>query len=464
MINKLSKKFRTKRKVFNNFSIFMNPHSYIFLYKDFDFYKSYKICNCICIDGIGLFFLLKIRNFFKKKKLPLRRFTGYDYFTNFLYNSINKKILLIGSLKTIKKLKKIISIENSSLEVITCGLPLVKNKFLKKDINKIIKTINAHKYIDECFVGIGAPKQEKLCKIIIEELSFRKKNIVAHFSGVGAVFDYMLKKRTMLFFSFRKIGLEWLFRLYLKPKKIWRRVIISLPKFFYLGIFNFYPNYYQLKLVSQFNKIVNSEKNFILSAFNLAFFAYLYKKKINVNKKSFYIWADGVFGSIFYKLKKIPGRKLIDNLIINSSIKIIHVIGTLSQNSHLYLIKKFKKQIKHNDLPYGSIKSIINKLPKINKKELVFITLPSPKQEIVANYLTKKNSNYKIICIGGGLGIASNDEKPCPSIIEKLNLEFVWRLKYQTRRRIARLVYTSYIAIIAFTNNFISRVDIREQK
>ena len=63
--------------------------------------------------------------------------------------------------------------------------------------------------------------------------------------------------------------------------------------------------------------------------------------------------------------------------------------------------------------------------------------MPTPKQEELAYSLAEKNSNFKIICIGGSIAIASGEEKPVPKIIQ--NYEFLWRLKNDFFRRIIRL-------------------------
>ena len=78
----------------------------------------------------------------------------------------------------------------------------------------------------------------------------------------------------------------------------------------------------------------------------------------------------------------------------------------------------------------------------IKKNQLVFITLPTPKQEIFANFLASKNKNFKIICIGGSIAIASGEEQEVPKIISYF--EFLWRLRYETSRRIRRLLSTFY--------------------
>ena len=193
----------------------------------------------------------------------------------------------------------------------------------------------------------------------------------------------------------------------------------------------------KLKII-QTSKNLFLNKNFILSALNLAFLGNYVKGKIKI-KNNLICWPDGYFSKTLDKtLYKIPGRVLIDSLNIPGNIKEILVMGNLSTKSENYLKKKFKKKITHINLAYGSIKKIIRNVKIIIKKnQLILITLPTPKQEILAQYIARKNKNYKIICIGGSIAIASGEEIPVPVFINYL--EFLWRLRYETFRR---LVYS----------------------
>jgi UDP-N-acetyl-D-mannosaminuronic acid transferase (WecB/TagA/CpsF family) len=49
-------------------------------------------------------------------------------------------------------------------------------------------------------------------------------------------------------------------------------------------------------------------------------------------------------------------------------------------------------------------------------------------------------NHYKIICIGGSVAIFSGEEKEVPKLLN--NLEFIWRLQYETLRRLKRLLAT----------------------
>jgi glycosyltransferase involved in cell wall biosynthesis len=196
----------------------------------------------------------------------------------------------------------------------------------------------------------------------------------------------------------------------------------------------------ELKII-QTSKNLFLNRNFILSALNLAFLGNYVKGKIKITN-NLICWPDGYFSKTVDKtLYKIPGRDLIDSLNIPGNIKEILVLGNLSVQSENYLKKKFKKKISHINLAYGSMKKITKNVKMIIKKnQLILITLPTPKQEILAQYIVMKNKNYKIICIGGSIAIASGEEIPVPAFINYF--EFLWRLKYETFRRTVRLFDT----------------------
>ena len=85
----------------------------------------------------------------------------------------------------------------------------------------------------------------------------------------------------------------------------------------------------------------------------------------------------------------------------------------------------------------------------VRDDEIILLTLPTPKQEQIALLLKKKNKTYKIICLGGAIRMLCGDEPPAPNIIYKLNLEFLWRLRYETKRRVKRLIESFYFFLKA---------------
>ena len=448
---------KKKQKIF-----FMNPHSYKNLFIDRLYFDAMKNCTAIFIDGIGIHLLLRLKFFFLNKKFSYKKITGFDYFKHIIENSYNKNILLIGKKDNLFKLKNNIIITNPTLKVYVLEAPMVKNNFEKKHLNIIFKRFNKSTKINYCFVGTGSPKQEKLINLIDEEL-MKKGNIkIDNIAGVGAVFDYYSKNLNFLFYFSRYLNFEWLYRLFVNFR-LWNRTFISLPIYLVLTLLSVKPKYFYLRVTNQVSKVISQEKKVIFSALNLASYSLIFKNKIQINKY-FYFWVDGIFANKFTKkFKKYPGRQLISNLLIDSGIKKIHIVGSLSDKARIFLLDKYKKEIKHSDLPFGSIKKILRNVPKIKGNELTLITLPTPQQEIIAQYISKKNKYFKIICIGGGLNIASKDETPCPKFLDNMGMEFFWRLRYQTRRRIIRLNLTFLLTIQSFFSLFHKRIIIHEK-
>jgi len=195
----------------------------------------------------------------------------------------------------------------------------------------------------------------------------------------------------------------------------------------------------KIDLISNFKKF-DLNSNFIFSALNLAFIGYFLIGIIVPNKKTF-LWCDGLFGRIYSKSTKITGSKFI-TFFFKYKFKEIVIMGNSTKKQINFLRKNFKTKVRLINLPFIDDKNVKKFTTKVGKKSLILITLPTPKQELLAMEISKKNKNFKIICIGGGLSIAAGDTKVCPKIIQNLGLEFIWRLNTDTYRRIKRLLYT----------------------
>jgi N-acetylglucosaminyldiphosphoundecaprenol N-acetyl-beta-D-mannosaminyltransferase len=79
---------------------------------------------------------------------------------------------------------------------------------------------------DFFWVGIGMPKQEKFMADYISILTEAKI-----FIGVGAAFDFFTGRVRQAPRWMMRIGLEWLFRLFQEPTRLWRRYLIYNPLF-----------------------------------------------------------------------------------------------------------------------------------------------------------------------------------------------------------------------------------------
>jgi hypothetical protein len=200
---------------------------------------------------------------------------------------------------------------------------------------------------------------------------------------------------------------------------------------------------------------LNYQKNFILSGLNLAFLGFLVKKDLPINS-SMILWPDGFFSRSLFKknIKKVPGRDIVKNLIIDKSIiKKIIIIGNAEKEIADYLEKKFQLKVVSIKLPIGNVDTFYKFLPKFKNDELIFLTLPTPKQEQLADYISRFNKFYKVICIGGALNMVIGKEKPIPNSLNNFFFaEAVWRLQYETKRRLFRLFQTLFYYFIGIIN------------
>jgi UDP-N-acetyl-D-mannosaminuronic acid transferase (WecB/TagA/CpsF family) len=203
-------------------------------------------------------------------------------------------------------------------------------------------------------------------------------------------------------------------------------------------------NIIRLNYIDNIDSVFKKEE-FILSALNLSFLCFFFNKTIT-NHRKFIMWPDGIYGKFLTKSKKIPGSKLIQNLCLPSSIKNIIVIGSLNTKEKFFLKKKFNIKIQHRNLPIGKVEDLKKRIfINSSKDDLILITLPTPMQEEIAKYILNKFKIKKIICIGGGLAIASGSTADVPKFLSKLGMEFLWRLRTDKLRRLKRLFYTFFV-------------------
>ena len=77
------------------------------------------------------------------------------------------------------------------------------------------------------FVGIGCPRQELW-------ISTHQDRIPAVMLGVGAAFNFHSGRVKQAPMWLQQIGLEWLFRLVMEPRRLWKRYLKQNPRFVFL--------------------------------------------------------------------------------------------------------------------------------------------------------------------------------------------------------------------------------------
>ena len=82
---------------------------------------------------------------------------------------------------------------------------------------------------DILWVGLGCPKQE--CWIAEHQHQLNVPVLL----GVGQAFDILAGAKAWAPAWMRSNGLEWLFRLFQEPRRLWKRYLVYSPQFVYLA-------------------------------------------------------------------------------------------------------------------------------------------------------------------------------------------------------------------------------------
>lgn len=202
----------------------LNPHSFILAKNDFVFQKALLSSDYLLPDGIGIVWASK---FLANKKL--RKIAGFDLHLQFL-NQIESngggKVFYLGASKnTLSLIKNRLKKEFPNIEAEVFS-PSYNEEFSSEENQEMIAAINQFQP-DILFVGMTAPKQEKW---VYKHKSQLKAKVVC---SIGAVFDFYAGtvKRPSQFWI--DLGLEWFPRFMKEPKRLWRRNLISTPKFIF---------------------------------------------------------------------------------------------------------------------------------------------------------------------------------------------------------------------------------------
>ena len=204
----------------------INAHSYNVAQKDALFAEALMKGDYLIPDGASI---VKACSLLKMTPRPKERIAGWDLF-EFEMNKLNAregggKVMFMGSSEAVlAKIKEKVALVYPKLETLTYSPPY-KPEFTEEDNKAIIDAVNQADP-DLLWIGMTAPKQEKWIWSHWNEL-----NIKCHTGTVGAVFDFFAGTARRAPVFWQKCGLEWLYRLIINPKRMWRRYVIGNPLF-----------------------------------------------------------------------------------------------------------------------------------------------------------------------------------------------------------------------------------------
>jgi len=207
-----------------------NVYSLVLMQKDEDFRRVNNSSSLVVADGMPLVWVSKLYG----HSIP-ERVSGFDIFYGLCKVASKKqyKFFFLGS--TIEVLNKMcLNLRKCfpNLRIVGTYSPPFKKEFSEEENSKMIEEINKTQP-DILWVGMTAPKQEKWIWKHKDELE------VPVSIGIGAVFNFIAETVKRAPRWMQRCGLEWLFRLYQEPRRLWKRYLIGNTIFLWLVLKEF---------------------------------------------------------------------------------------------------------------------------------------------------------------------------------------------------------------------------------
>jgi N-acetylglucosaminyldiphosphoundecaprenol N-acetyl-beta-D-mannosaminyltransferase len=174
-------------------------------------------------DGMPIVWLGRLQG----HDLP-RRVYGPELFEQFLRETQHcgyRHFFYGGSQPTLDALEKSLKASFSRIQIAGCYSPPFRTLTAEEESDAIEMITRASP--DVLWVGLGCPKQELwMC-----EQSMRLR--VPVMVGVGQAFNIYAGQLRQAPRWMRESGLEWLFRLCLEPRRLWKRYVVYNSLFLY---------------------------------------------------------------------------------------------------------------------------------------------------------------------------------------------------------------------------------------
>ena len=214
-------------QICHGFVVTPNVDHLIHLQKDEDFYNAYQSADYRLCDSQILINVSKFLGTPIKEKI-----TGSDFFPKFCQfhrsNAAIRIFLLGGASDSPDLAAKNINNRLGHTIIVGGYSPPFGFEHDADECDQIIRLIKKSG-ATVLAVGVGAPKQEKW----IAKYRYRLPSINI-FIAIGATIDFEAGNLLRAPDWTQKMGLEWLYRLFSEPKRLWRRYLINDPPFFWL--------------------------------------------------------------------------------------------------------------------------------------------------------------------------------------------------------------------------------------
>lgn len=201
-----------------------NVHMVMEAYDTQDFCEVVNQADLVTPDGMPLVWMLRLLGCKDQERVY-----GPDLMLWVAKNAAQKKIpvgFYGGSPDVLEALVYNLKARYSGLEVSFAYSPPFQSLKPEED-QKIVREIDASG-ARILFIGLGCPKQERW-------MMEHKDSLRVVMLGVGAAFDFHAGIKAQAPLWMQSWGLEWLFRLWVEPRRLWWRYFYHNPRFLILA-------------------------------------------------------------------------------------------------------------------------------------------------------------------------------------------------------------------------------------
>lgn len=215
----------------SSYVCFANVHMTIEAYEDNEFNSIVQNADIVAPDGQPLSLFFKYL-----KKIDQDRVCGMDLLPDLLREAERrgKSVYFYGTTTDVlNRIEERAKKEYPNLKI--CGLYSPPFRKLSEDEKaRIAEQINSAKP-DFVFVALGCPKQEKW-------MAEHKDKIHSCMLGLGQAFHIYAETATRSPSWMQQLSLEWAYRLYLEPGRLWKRYLYTNSYFLVLTCKYFVQN------------------------------------------------------------------------------------------------------------------------------------------------------------------------------------------------------------------------------
>ena len=205
--------------------LFLNAHAVNISQKCNRNFNLFYNADYLLRDGAGVKLAMSVHDI-----APGLNLNGTDLIPQFLRMNTGKSMIIIGTTEP--------WLSSSANAFDSMGLKVLTVIDGYRSTSEYLSIFAAHK-ADIVLLCLGMTKQEELANLLKLTYPDQQTTIICG----GAICDFVAQKYPRAPYILRECGLEWLYRLYKEPTRLFRRYVVGNPLFVYHALSSGLRNY-----------------------------------------------------------------------------------------------------------------------------------------------------------------------------------------------------------------------------